>query len=51
MAHIGYLVPAFWGVVMAYFAVVGWSVSKGGSLICAYGAAVSLYVVAEGLSR
>jgi len=51
VSHIGYLIPGFWGAVLAWFTYVGWSVSKPGSLICAYGAAVSFYVVAEGLTR
>ena len=38
----GMLVPAFWGLVFAFFAVDGWRVSKGGSLICAMGAAIVL---------
>lgn len=41
----GLLFPAVWMLIFAWFAVDGWSVSKGGSLICALGALICLLVL------
>lgn len=43
--HWGLLVPSTWMLIFAWFAVDGWRVSKGGSLICALGAAICLWVI------
>lgn len=39
------LFPAVWMLIYAFFAVDGWRVSKGGSLICAVGASICLWVI------
>jgi hypothetical protein len=41
----GLLIPGFWMVVFAFFAIDGRAVSLGGAVICACGAALCAWVI------